>query len=316
MNKAKEGGEYKNKKRRNVDLKASLDEHDNAKSKLLLNKKKKKKRTIVTNNYNHNNNESNIDDIDQNTYDKSATIDNCIVDETIHNEKNNSSSSSATINSAISKDICRLSWGKVVEIFTQLFESVFTVNSKLYFDVAMQKIDGATGKWCPIILLDTLISFAVESSNESKFNEALKRKFNQYNALHQAVCTVVSETFIFNSKDLIKSNKFHNIIETFPINIKVVDIPDEWMEIEKFKTYACCHVLGSKSNYKMIEIVDSLISHHYLKEVGIVEAIKIVVSKIYKDHFTMTSLDNIVDFHNQGFNQTNEQETSSGNIER
>jgi hypothetical protein len=115
---------------------------------------------------------------------------------------------------------------------------------------------------------------------------------------------------------LIKSNKFHNIIETFPINIKVVDIPDEWMEIEKFKTYACCHVLGSKSNYKMIEIVDSLLSHHYVKEVGIVEAIKIVVSKIYKDHFTMTSLDNIVDFHNQGFNQTNEQETSSGNIER
>jgi len=318
MNKAKEGDEYISRKRRNVDLIVSLDQHDNDNSKLLLNnKKKKKKRTIVTNKNNHNNNESNIDDIDQIVYDEDATIDNCIVDESIHNEKNNSSSSSTTtINSAISKDICKVSWGKVVEIFTQSFENVFTVNSKLYFDVAMQKIDGATVKWCPIILLDTLISFAVESSNESKFNEALKRKFNQYNALHQAVCAVVSESYIFNSKDLIKNNKFHNNIETFPINIKVIDIPDEWMEIEKFKTYACCHVLGSKSNYKMIEIVDSLISHHYVKEVGIVEAIKIVVSKIYKDHFTMTSLDNIADFHNQGFSYTNEQETSSGNIER
>lgn len=192
-----------------------------------------------------------------------------------------------------SKDILllELSWGKIVTVFTLLFEKVFTVSSKLYLDVASNKIDGATVKWCPIILLDTLISLAIENSTESKYDEVLKRKFNQYSALHSAVCVVVSEAYVKNSFKFMKSGSNYNM-ETFPVNIDIL-VPDEWATIGNYKNHTCSQVMVSKSMKKMNEIVDFLFSHRVIKEKGIVDVLKVVVSNIYNEHFRVSNPDNV-----------------------
>ncbi len=218
----------------------------------------------------------------------------------------------------LSKDVLEISWEKIVASFTFMFENIFTENSKLYFDVARKKLDGATVKWCPIILLDTLISFATENSIKLKCNEALKRKFNQYNALHKAICDVVSETYVANSYyRLIKTrNHINNYTEIFTVNINIVDIPNEWTTANNFKIYTCYPISTSKINYKVNEMVDRLISHDIIKEKEIMEVVKTVVTNIYKKHFIIARVNNAIGLQKQDSNNFSELQTSIIDINR
>ncbi len=224
----------------------------------------------------------------------------------------NSSSNNNSTDIIFPKDILEISWGKIVTSFTSMFDNVFTVNSKLYFDVVSQKIDGATVKWCPIILLDTLISMATANTFKLKNNETLKRKFNQYNALHKSVCDIVSETYVANSlSNMAKSNINTNNIKVFPTNLDIIDIPNEWQTVTNFKNHTCHQILSSKSNYKMIEIVNNLISHNIIKENGILVVIKTVVSTIYKQHFSNIRINNNVYSNNQDLIRYDEHKSST-----
>ena len=246
---------------------------------------------------------NNIYEVDSGNNDSSSTS---------TNNNSNSSSNNNSTDIILPKDILQISWGKIVTAFTSMFGNVFTVNSKLYFDVVSQKIDGATVKWCPIILLDTLISMATENAFKLKCNETLKRKFNQYNALHKTVCDIVSETYVANSfSNLIKSNNNTNNIEVFPTNLYIIDIPNEWQTPSNFKNHTCHQISSSKSNYKMIEIVNNLISHNIIKENGIIVVIKTVVSTIYKQHFNTIRVNNIVDSNNQDLIHYDEHKSST-----
>ena len=200
---------------------------------------------------------------------------------------NNTSSSSFSYRNdtdeILPKDVLQISWQKIVIAFTSMFNSVFAANSKLYLDVASAKIDGASAKWCPIIILDTLISVLTDNSIELKCNETLRRKFNQYRALHKAVCDVVSEVYVASSfNSLIKND---NNPAIFPINIDVIDVPTEWFTNTSFVKHTCHLNPSTKSYHKMNEVVTNLISHYIIRENGILFVIKTVVRNIYTQHF-------------------------------
>lgn len=311
MSKNKEDAKYRSKKIKYIDQTCVSEIHNESIDNKVTNNNTKSKLYSNTNgNNNNNNNIQTIESHQQSTNQDELFHDNNNNHDIYVNRDTNNTNNSDN-NSVL---LLEISWQKIITIFTLLFENTFAVNSKLYFDVALQKIDGATAKWCPIILLDTLISLLMEN-NESRCNEVLRRKFNQYSSLHEAVCTVVSETYVLNSFNFIKRNKNYYHKEKFPIDINIIDIPDEWMTSDKFRRNASFQLLGTKSNHKMIEIVDTLISHHIINENGIVNIIKPVVSKIYKEHFVILDLDNIVD--NQGFVHLYRQNSNAtNNIER
>ena len=201
---------------------------------------------------------------------------------------NNTSSSSFSYSNntdiILPKDVLQISWKKIVIAFTLMFNSIFAANSRLYLDVVSEIIDGASAKWCPLIILDTLISIFADNSIKFKYNETLKRRFNQYHVLHKAVCDVVSEVYVANSfNSLIKSNDNNDKI--FPINIDIIDVPNEWFTNTNFINHTFHLIPSTKSNQKMNEVVNNLISHNIIKENGILFVIKTVVSNIYIQHF-------------------------------
>ena len=310
MSKNKEDAKYSSKKRKNIDSTYVSEIHNEGIDNKVTNNNTKSKLYSNTNGNNKINNNIQTIESNQQSTNQDVLFNDNNNNHDIYTNRDNNNTNNSDNNSVL---LLEISWQKITTIFTSLFENTFAVNSKLYFDVALQKIDGATTKWCPIILLDALISLLMES-NESRCN-ALKRKFNQYSSLHEAVCTVVSETYVLNSFNFIKRNNNYYHKEKFPIDINIIDIPDEWMTSDKFRLNSSFQLLGTKSNRKMMEIVDTLISHHIINENGIVDIIKPVVSKIYKEHFVILDPDNIVD--NQGFVHLYRQNSNViNNIER
>ena len=308
MSENKCAGIYIGKSRKIVDLVNALELNNDGKHSNNNISKKLKRQDILNNtNYTADDNETNLGVSSSGKMKR--VVDNSLENDgvTIGHVDCNANANDIVL---LSKDELDLSWKKIVVSFTSIFENVITENSKLYFDIACKKIDGATVKWCPIILLDTLISIKLGR------NEILKRKFNQYNALRQAICDVVSESYValcYRKLIQTSNNNYENNsnIDVFPIDINIIDIPNHWILGKDFKAYSCNLASVSKSNRKMNGTVDILISHDVIKGIEIIELIKTVATNIYKQHFIEARLNSTVGLHRQGLNGVNERQTST-----
>ena len=75
-----------------------------------------------------------------------------------------------------------ISWNDVVNLFRSQFDLYFeSVSRKAHLDCADLRdkvIDGAKNKWCPILLLDAIVSLILDPKIRSQ-QPCQKRGFNQ-----------------------------------------------------------------------------------------------------------------------------------------
>lgn len=125
-----------------------------------------------------------------------------------------------------------------------------------------------------MLLLDTVASFAC--NKERSRAECERRRFDQYAAFREAVCTVTSEAFIARS--------FRGVA-SFPGDWMLVDFCSPWDNIEVLRA----HFLEdsfSKSWEKRRQAADQLLDLSDIKEsMSILPMLVAVVGQLYKYHF-------------------------------
>ena len=199
----------------------------------------------------------------------------------------------------ISLEVFAIPWNDVIKLFEGEFDNIFGTSScKAHLDVSEVLVDGAKGRWKHVLLLDTIVAFALGLEKARPDSE--RRRFNQYSTLRECVVTIFhrlwvefvtkQQTYLVeklketsDQSEVLKIYKIIQNLAILPKKIRVTGVSFPWHDCIILKNHLLAQSTA-KSWKKREESVTFLIDKLQQYNGTLLELYSEVVNKLYYQH--------------------------------